>query len=380
MDLRYSTEQEILRDSAKKFFAAQFDYQTFRTISESDLGFSQEIWMEFAKLGWLGLPFSLKDGGSGAGAVELSILMEAFGGHLVLEPYLSTVVLGGGLLGLLGSSTERSTILPAVIDGQCRLAFAYEDEERPTTAVSNTTGYTLRGRKRTVLGAAAADILLVSAEFGNGKVGIFKIDKGTRSVSPHSYSLVDGSRAATINFDDVALPSVALIGGNEDAGGAIRTVIDHGIAALSADAVGAIAAIMASTLDYVKTRVQFGKRIADFQAIQHRLVEMKIREEEARAASLFATLSSDSSTDDRLRAVSGAKAKVGRCAQFIYQNAIQLHGGIGTTKELALGGYAKRLIVYEIIFGSTRQHLKRYANLIARPEMAASSLINIPAN
>jgi alkylation response protein AidB-like acyl-CoA dehydrogenase len=380
VDLRYNIEQEILRDSAQKFFADRYDYHTFRKITESEVGFSREIWIEFAKLGWLGLPFAIEDGGSGGGPVEFSILMEAIGKHLVVEPYLATVVLGGNLLALLGSSAERGTIVPAVIEGECRLAFAHEDKEAPTQAVRTATGYTLRGRKKTVLGGAAADTLLVSATLGHGGLGVFIIPSAARGVTMRSYQMVDGSRAATLDFENVAVPSSALLGSNDDAGTAIQAVLDRGIAALSADAVGAIAAMIESTVNYAKTRVQFGRRIAEFQALQHRMVEMKIREEEARAASLFATLTVDSPADVRARAISGAKVKIGRCARFIHQNAIQLHGAIGTTKELSLGGYARRLIAYEILLGSTREHLRRYAAIIACPELAAKGLMIAPTS
>ena len=267
-----------------------------------------------------------------------------------------------------------------MIDGKCQLAFAHQDKDEATTATENAAGYILRGRKRTVLGAAAADILFVSAKLPSGKLGVFKIQKGIRGVILHPYIMVDGRRGANIDFDNVALPSDALVGGNEDVEDAMQIVIDRTISALSSDAIGAIAAIMETTLNYTKTRVQFGKPIAKFQALQHRLVQMKIHEEEARAASLFAMLSLDRPANDRIRAVSGAKAKIGRCARLIYQNAIQLHGGIGTTKELALGGYARRLIAYETMFGSTREHLRRYANIIASPELAAKSLMIATTN
>ena len=168
------------------------------------------------------------------------------------------------------------------------------------------------------------------------------------------------------------------MGGNENAGAAVENVITRAVAALSADAVGAIAVMVKATVDYSKTRVQFGQPIANFQALQHRMVRMKIKEEEARAASLLATLTLDGPASARQRAVSGAKAKIGRCARLVHQEAIQLHGAIGTTSELALGAYAKRLIAYEILFGSTREHLRRYGALIADTEIAAQGLIMAP--
>jgi alkylation response protein AidB-like acyl-CoA dehydrogenase len=385
VDLRYDTEQTILRDSAEKFLGGRYDYRTFQKIADSEAGWSRELWSELAELGWLGLPFAAEDGGSGGGAVELAILMEAFGRHLVIEPYLATVVLGGGLVASLGSAAERRAILPAVIKGDSRLAFAHEDRGAPTQAQRNADGYLLRGEKKVVLGGPMADILLVSAKLAQGqlapgqgqqdRIGIFVLPRETRGLTLRPYRMVDGSRAADIGLVDVTVPSFALLGGNDDAGSAVEAVLHRAIAALSADAVGAITAMVKATVDYTKTRVQFGQPLAKFQALQHRLVALKIKEEEARAAGLFATLSLDGPADIRARAISGAKAKIGRCARVVHQESIQLHGAIGTTNELSLGGYAKRLIAYEILFGSTREHLRRYGAIIANPRVAAQGLL-----
>jgi alkylation response protein AidB-like acyl-CoA dehydrogenase len=380
VDLRYDTEQTILRDSAEKFLGGRYDYRTFQKIADSEAGWSRELWVELAELGWLGLPFAAEDGGSGGGAVELAILMEAFGRHLVIEPYLATVVLGGGLVAAMGSAAERRAILPAVIKGECRLAFAHEDRGVPTQAQRNTDGYLLLGDKKVVLGGPMADMLLVTARLAQehgqqGRIGIFVLPRETRGLTVRSYRMVDGSRAADIALADVTVPSSTLLGGNDDAGSVVEAVLHRAIAALSADAVGAITAMVKATVDYTKTRVQFGQPLAKFQALQHRLVALKIKEEEARAAGLFATLSLDGPADIRARAISGAKAKIGRCARVVHQESIQLHGAIGTTNELSLGGYAKRLIAYEILFGSTREHLRRYGAIIANPKVAAQGLL-----
>jgi len=218
-------------------------------------------------------------------------------------------------------------------------------------------------------------MLLVSAQLGDDGLGIFVLPRETRGLTVRPYRMVNGSRAADVDLTDVTAPPTALLGGNEDAGDAIETVIQRGIAALSADAIGAIGAMVKATVDYAKTRVQFGQAIANFQALQHRMVRIKIKEEEARAAALFATLSLDGPAALRARAISGAKAKIGRCARFVHQDAIQLHGAIGTTDELALGGYAKRLIAYELLLGSTREHLRRYGAIIANPQVAATGLL-----
>ena len=375
MDLRYATEHVILRESAEKFLAERYDYRTVQKIAASETGWDREVWEEFAKLGWLGLPFAPEDGGNGGGAVELAILMEAFGKHLVIEPYLATVVLGGGLIAALGSTAERQTMLPAVMEGECHLAFAHEERDVPTRAQRTNDGYSLRGGKKVVLGGSSADTLLLSARLGDQGLGVFVVPRTTHGLTVRSYRMVDGRRAADVDLNDAMVPTSALLGGNENAGGAVEAVLQRAIAALSADAVGAIGAMVKATVDYAKTRVQFGQPIANFQALQHRMVRIKIKEEEARAAALFATLSLDGPAAICARATSGAKAKIGRCARSVHQEAIQLHGAIGTTDELALGGYAKRLLAYELLFGSTREHLRRYGAMIADPKVAATGLL-----
>jgi alkylation response protein AidB-like acyl-CoA dehydrogenase len=375
VDLRYATEHVILRESAEKFLAERYDYRTVQKIAASETGWDREVWEEFAKLGWLGLPFAPEDGGNGGGAVELAILMEAFGQHLVIEPYLATVVLGGGLIAALGSTAERQTMLPAVMEGECHLAFAHEERDVPTRAQRTNDGYSLRGGKKVVLGGSSADTLLLSARLGDHGLGVFVVPRTTHGLTVRSYRMVDGRRAADVDLNDAMVPTSALLGGNENAGGAVEAVLQRAIAALSADAVGAIGAMVKATVDYAKTRVQFGQPIANFQALQHRMVRIKIKEEEARAAALFATLSLDGPAAICARATSGAKAKIGRCARSVHQEAIQLHGAIGTTDELALGGYAKRLLAYELLFGSTREHLRRYGAMIADPKVAATGLL-----
>lgn len=376
MNLEYTTEQKLLRESAGKFLAGRYDYKSYQKLSEGERGWSAETWAEFAQLGWLGLPFSEEQGGIGGGAIEVAILMEAFGRSLVLEPYVPTVVLGGGLVAVLGSQEQRGSILGPLIEGRMQLAFAHQDGAAAVKARRSGPNYVISGTKKAVIGAPSADQLLVSAALGEDAAGVFVLPKSARDLALRTYTMVHGARAADIDFADVAVPSSALLGGNEDAAAAIDKVIDRVIAALSADAVGALAAIVATTVDYTKTRVQFGQPIAKFQALQHRMVDMKIREEEARASCLFATLSLDGPAAQRSRAVSGVKAKIGRCARSVHQAAIQLHGAIGTTNELSLGAYAKRLLAYEALFGTTREHLRRYAALISDPGVSAMGLLH----
>jgi alkylation response protein AidB-like acyl-CoA dehydrogenase len=379
LNLQFDTEQIILRDTAESFLHERYDYDTYQRVVASDEGWSAELWREFAQLGWLGMPFATEDGGVGGGAVETAILMEAFGRFLVIEPYIPTVLLAGGMITALGSTAERRALLAPVSEGRSRLAFAFADRDTTTAARASTRGFLLTGAKSFVIGGPMADTLLVSARIGTSSgdsgIGVFVVPKNAPGVATKPFRTVDGRRAADVELTSVALPTGALLGGNEKAGTMIDGVIDHAIAALSADAVGAIAAMVTATVDYAKTRVQFGQPLAKFQALQHRMVRMRVNEEEARASALFATLSLEGPVDRRTRAISGAKAKIGRCARFVHQNAIQLHGAIGTTNELSLGAYAKRLLAYEAMFGSTREHLRRYGSLISKPDIAAEGLL-----
>jgi len=379
LNLQYDTEQVILRDSAHAFLRDHYDYKTFRRIAASEAGMSPELWRQFAQLGWLGLPFSTDDGGVGGGPVETAILMEAFGRFLVIDPYLETVLLGGGLICALGTAAERKALLEPIMEGKSLLAFAHDDEAAPITATSTSYGFVLSGAKKLVLAAPLADQLLVSAQLGGDRLGVFVVPKTGSGLTMRPVRLADGRRAADVELNGVEVPAKALLGSNDNAGAAVASVIDRAIAALSADAVGAIATMVSATVDYTKTRVQFGQPIAKFQALQHRMVRMRVAEEEARAFALFATLALDGPPEQRARAVSGAKAKVGRSARFVHQTAIQLHGAIGTTNELSLGAYAKRLMAYEALFGPTREHLRRYGALIAKPDRAAEGLLTAMA-
>ena len=285
MNLSYDTEQIILADSAEKFLSSRCSYASFQKIAQG-AGWDRELWSEFAELGWLGVAFAEADGGIGAGPVEVAILMEAFGRHLVLAPYLSSIVLGGGIVAKLGTADQRRALLGPVIAGKSWLAFAPGESDTPVEAQKTASGFVLSGTKKTVLGAAMAEILLVTARLGD-RAGVFIVPAKASGVTMRGYRMVDGARAADVELFDVIVPADALLGGNDDAANAIEEIIDRGIAALSSDAVGAMSALVSATVEYTKTRVQFGQPIATFQVLQHRMVDMKVKEEEARASCLF---------------------------------------------------------------------------------------------
>jgi alkylation response protein AidB-like acyl-CoA dehydrogenase len=378
VDLQYDSAQKILRETAERFLAGKYDYRAFRKIADSEQGYSSEIWKEFADMGWLGLPFAEDDGGLGGGAVEVAVLMECFGKALVIEPYVATGILGGGLIATLGTAAQKNELLVPLIEGKLKLAFAH-DNRAPTRATLRGNDYVIAGAKSTVLSAPMADKLLVSATLKDGVIGVFVVPAKSAGLVMRPYRGVDGNRMADIELTDVTVPASALLGGAADATPAINAVIDRAIAAISSDAVGAISTMVAQTVEYTKTRVQFGQPLSKFQLLAHRMVDMRVAEEEARASCLLATLSLDSAADRRARAVSGAKAKIGRNSRFVAQNAIQTHGAIGTTEELPLGAYAKRVLAYEILFGSTREHLRRYGKLIADPVRASAGLLLEPS-
>ena len=292
--------------------------------------------------------------------------MEAFGRHLVIEPYLATVVLGGGLVAGLGSAVERRAILPAVAEGKCRLAVAHEDRSSPARAQRRSDGYLLQGEKKVVLGGPMADTLLVSAELAPGKIGVFVLPKDARGLTVRSLRMIDGSRAADVALADVAVPSSALLGSNEEAGIAIEAVLQRAIAARSADAVGAIDVMVKATIEYAKTCVQFGQPIANFQALQHRLVALKVKEErrgrrwhpEPRWPA------------DAARAISAPRPR------SVAAHALSIRTRSSARRDrhhqrIVARRLRQRLIAYEILLGSTQEHLKRYGAIIANPQIAA---------
>jgi len=372
MDLDYSEEQLLLRNSAEKFLGAEYDFARRQKIAASPAGWSEAVWSQFAELGWLALPLPEAAGGLGGGAVELGLLMEAFGKALVLEPYLASVVLGAGAVAALGEPAQQDALLPAVAEGRLRLAFAH-DERAAVTAERQGPGWRLEGRKVNVLSAAASDYLVVSARAGGGQA-LFVVPAAAQGVSIEPYAILDGSRAADVALSGVTVGADALLGRREDASEVIAAVIDRAIVALASDTLGALTVLVDATVEYSKTRVQFGKPIGTFQALQHRMAEMAVLREEARAVVLFAMLNADASPVARARAASAAKVKVGRSARTIAEQAIQIHGAMGVTDELNIGAYFKRVLTFEMLFGSFDRHLARYAALARETGFVGNSL------
>jgi alkylation response protein AidB-like acyl-CoA dehydrogenase len=379
MDLTLSDEQRLLRESVDRFIAETYDADHRRNMAADPLGFSPDIWKKFADLGWLALPIDEADGGLGGGAIETGILMEAFGRGLVTEPYLSTVVIGAGLVSACGSEAQKQAILPKVADGSLRLAFAHAERAArfdlahvDTTAARTAEGWRLDGNKTAVLDGNAADNVIVSARRAGGdgapgKLGLFLVPSGATGLGLRDYSRLGGGRACSVDLAGVQLPADALLGDGSDTLSKIEGVVDRALAALGAEAVGIMQIMLEMTLDYTKIRKQFGRPLAANQVIRHRLADMAMQCDEARSMALRAALMADAEPVARGRAASGAKAKIGKCARFVAEQSVQLHGAMGVTEELDIGSYFKRLLAFDTLFGGSAHHYRRYAALGGRP-------------
>lgn len=371
MDFNYTDEQNALRDTLSRYIAKDYPFEARRALAKSAEGFSRAHWKQFADLGLLALPFPEDFGGLNGNAVDTMLTMEAFGRGLVLEPYLATVVVAGHLIRDAGSAAQKEAILPAIAGGERMLALAhyergarYEVSRVDTAAKADGAGWKISGAKAVVLGGNAADTLIVSANTGKG-ISLFLVDSKAAGVTVRSTMTQDGGRAAEVRLDNVAVGQDALVGAQDSALPAIERALDYGIAALCAEAVGIMAALDEATLEYLKTRKQFGQPIGRFQALQHRMVDMVIATEQSRSMAMMAAVKADSSdAAERRRAVSAAKAYIGQQARFVGQQAVQLHGGMGVVDELNVSHYFKRLTMIELTFGNTDHHLGLFSDTL----------------
>ncbi len=370
MNFEYTEEQQQLADSVRKYLSGKYDFEARKAIINSGSGFSNEAWSTFAEMGLTAITFGEDDGGFGGGAVDMMAPMEAFGEALVVEPLLDTVGLAGRLIARLGSATQRAALLPKVIEGSCKLTCAYlERGERydaapkATTARRTSEGWELNGEKIVVMGAGVADKLVVSADAGG--TSLFIVDRQAAGVELSGYRTVDGQRAADVRFKGVKLPADALLGEAGKGAEALDEAIDFATALLCADAIGAMKYANEATLEYLKTRKQFGVAIGSFQVLQHRIVDMVIVTEQARSMAILAAARVDGSSDadERRRAVSMAKIKIADAARQVSQEAIQLHGGMGMTEEMKVSHTFRRLTMIAQRFGDADHHLERYAAL-----------------
>jgi alkylation response protein AidB-like acyl-CoA dehydrogenase len=374
MDIQYTEEQELLRSSVQRLLRDQYDFDARRKIVASEEGFSRKRWEAFAELGLLAAPFSEEVGGLGGGSLSTMIIMQEFGRHLVVEPFVETIVVAGSLIEQTGSEKQKRAFLPDIIAGKKIWALAWTEKASrfdlakvTTTAHREGKDYVLTGEKSAVIAAPWADYLIVSARASGqrhdrGGVSLFVVDRRAANLHLQSFKTIDGRRAAEISLGGVR---GQLLGKEGEGVAALEACRDHAIGALCAEAVGAMGELNSVTLEYSKTRKQFGTTIGSFQVLQHRMVDMFIAHQEA--LSLMQHLNLGLSADDAglSRLASGAKSKIGYAGRFIADQAVQLHGGMGMTDELNVGHFFKRISSINIQFGDPAYHVLRYAQLDA---------------
>ncbi|MBR0838860.1 acyl-CoA dehydrogenase family protein [Bradyrhizobium liaoningense] len=374
MDIQFTEEQELLRSSVQRLLRDQYDFEARRKIVASEEGFSRKQWDAFAELGLLAAPFSEGAGGLGGGPLSTMIVMHEFGRHLVVEPFVETVVLAGGLIEHLGTPEQQQSFIPAIIDGSKIWTLAWTEKASrfdlanvATRARREGSDYVLTGAKTAVIAAPWADYLIVSARTSGDDrersgVSLFVVDRRATGVDLQSFKTIDGRRAAEISLREVR---GQLLGREGEGVVALEAARDRAIGALCAEAVGAIAELNSATLEYSKTRKQFGTTIGSFQVLQHRMVDMFIAHQEALSLMQHLSLSLVAGDSGLSRLASGAKSKIGYAGKFVADQAVQLHGGMGMTDELNVGHYFKRISSINIQFGDPAFHVLRYAQLDA---------------
>ena len=374
MDFNFTEEQSMIRDSLSRLIREQYDFDTRRKVIESESGWRPEMWAQFAELGLLMAPFSEEDGGLGGGPIDAMVVMEEFGKGLVVEPYVPSVVCGGGFL-KRGNDAQKEEYLSGVMSGETIFAFAYAEPrgrynlaDLETTAKKDGAGFILNGHKAVVIGAPWATHFIVTARTSGDRrdskgVSVFVVAKDTQGVSTRDYPTVDGRRASEVYFENVSVGAESVIGEVDNGLPLIELVTDEAIAAICAEACGAMKVAHAMTVEYSRQRKQFGVPIGKFQVLQHRMVDMFMEHEQSISMTYMATLKIDEDEVTRKKAASAAKVRIGQAGRFVGQEAIQIHGGMGMTDELAVGHYFKRLTMIDSEFGNVDHHLKRYTAL-----------------
>jgi pimeloyl-CoA dehydrogenase small subunit len=378
MDFDLNDEQRQLKDSVDRLLADTYgDLAKRHAYMKEPKGYSAALWRQYADLGLLAVPFAEEHGGLGQGLTETMILAEAFGRALAIEPYLATVVLSGGALRHAGNGALLAELVPQIVEGKLTLALAHQERQaRYDLADTATTaradgkgGYTLEGEKCVVLHGDSADKLVVAARAAGGRtersgIGLFLVDAKANGVTRRGYPTQDGMRAGDVTFAGVKVGPEAVLAGPDTGLQVLERVVDEAIAALAAEAVGAMAALHELTVDYLKTRKQFGVPIASFQVLQHRAVDMYTALEQARSMAYYATMmAAEADAEERRKAMHAAKVQIGRSARHVGEQAIQLHGGIGMTMEYKAGHYFKRLTMIDMAYGDADHHLRELARM-----------------
>jgi pimeloyl-CoA dehydrogenase small subunit len=374
MNFEYSEEQRLLADTLKRFLATGYAFEARAKIMGSAAGYSEDVWATLAEMGLLGIPFASDHGGFGGSAVDVMIVMEAIGEGLVVEPYLASVGLGGQFVARGGTAVQQKRILPTLIQGKTKLAFAhtergarYDLRQVSLPARASGDGWLLDGEKCMVLHGGCADLLVVSARTAGSHtdargISLFLVERAAPGVGVTEYRTLDNLRVADVRLSGVTVPRDALIGPEGDGFPLAEEVVDYATALLCAEAVGAIKYAHDATLDYLKTRRQFGVPIGSFQALQHRMVDILISYEQARSLACLACVKVDTAeANERRRVVSAAKIKIADACRHVSQEAVQLHGGMGMTEELKISHTFRRLTMIAQTFGDADHHLERFA-------------------
>lgn len=373
MDFSFTEEQTLLRNMVQSFVQDNYDFDSRMKIVRSEEGMSREIWGQFAELGLLAAPFSEEMGGLDGGPIETMVIMEELGRGLVVEPYLPTIVLCGGILSRHASDAQKEAHLPGIIGGEDVWALAYAEPQSRfnpadvlTSAKADGDGYVLNGTKAVVAAAPWASKLIVSARISGDQrdsdgIGLFIVEKSASGVSTQDYPTVDGNRASEVTLENVTVGADALIGGAGNGLALLDEALDYGIGAVCAEAIGHMKCLNDATVEYCKTRKQFGVPIGSFQVLQHRMVDMFMEYEQSVSMTYMVNMKLTESEAERKKAAAGAKVQIGKSGRFVGQEAVQLHGGMGMTEELNVGHYFKRLTVIDTQFGNVDHHLKRFA-------------------
>ena len=375
MDFTFNEEQTLIQDQVDQFVQKEYDWETRQSLSNSDLGFGEDNWKKFAELGWLGISVSEESGGFGGSAIESMLIMEAFGKGLVVEPFLETMIMSGGILDNHGSDQQKSSILEPAIAGEMQLALAYAEPQSRfnlsdvvTEAKEEGENFILNGYKSVVMNGPSADKIIVSARTSGSQmeeegISLFIVDAASEGLNRTNYKTVDGKRASDITIENLSVSKENIIGPINSGFAILDSAIDTAILAISAEAVGAMEVLYKTTVEYTKTREQFGTAIGKFQVLQHRMVDMFMEYEQCKSLLYMATMKHEEGSADAKKAISGLKYQVGKAGKFIGQQAVQLHGGMGVTDELNVGHYFKRLTTVGTIFGNTDYHLKKSKSL-----------------
>jgi alkylation response protein AidB-like acyl-CoA dehydrogenase len=357
------------------FVRDNYPWEAREAIVKTEEGWKPENWNQFAELGLLGVPFAEEFGGLGGSVVDTMIVMEQFGKGLVVEPYMPSVVLAGGLISSLGSKEQVEAIIPTIISGEARYAFAHSEPQSrfdlfdvKTSAVASGDDFVLNGFKSVVFGGPIATHLIISARTSGEQrntdgITLFLVDKTAEGLTLQNYPTIDEYRASEVVIENLKVSKNMVLGEVNNAYAAIDENVDRSTIAVCAEAVGILEVLKDTTIDYCKNRKQFGQAIGKNQSIQHRLVDMMIEYEQSKSILYMACTADLSNPSDRKKAVSGAKARIGKAIKYVGENAIQLHGGMGMVDEYMVSHYFKRATMLGILFGNEDYHMKRFSNI-----------------